>query len=510
MEQDKPREACGVFGIYAPGEDVARITFFGLYALQHRGQESAGIAVSDGRRVLVHKGMGLVSQVFNEDSLQPLRGHIAIGHNRYSTKGSSRLPNSQPYLLESALGPLGVAHNGNLVNAAELRQRLLQRGVGLSSTSDSEVITQMLAGAEGDTWDERLQAFVQQASGAYSLTILTARALYAVRDPYGFRPLCLGRLNGNWIVASESCALATVGATYVREIEPGEIVAIDEQGLRSIQGAQQGLPGCDNRCAQGAQQGLQDCDNHGAQGAQQCLQDCDNHGAPGAPRRRDALCIFEHIYFARPDSILQGQSVYQARVGLGRQLARETPVDADMVMGIPDSATTAAIGYADESGIPFGEGLIKNRYIGRTFIQPNDRLRRAGVALKFNSLPDNLAGKRLVVVDDSIVRGNTSAPIVAMLRQAGAREIHMRVSSPPIRFPCMMGVDMASREELIAHRLTLEEIRRHLGVDSLEYLSLEGLLAGVARPADSFCLACFTGDYPIGCPAQDGKGAFEG
>jgi len=464
LRSDKPQEACGVFGIFAPGEDVARITFFGLYALQHRGQESAGIAVSDGRRATLHKAMGLVSQVFTEENLRPLQGHLAIGHNRYSTKGSSRLPNAQPYLLETALGPLGVAHNGNLVNAAALRRQLLQRGVGLTSTSDSEILTQLLAGAEGDTWEERIQSLQREAQGAYSLAILTARTLYAVRDPWGFRPLCLGKLNGGWVVASESCALATVGATYVREVEPAEIVAIDERGLRSIR---------------------------------------------GTPAPRQALCIFEYIYFARPDSILQGQSIYRARCGLGAQLAREQPVEADLVMGIPDSATTAAIGYAEASGIPYSEGLIKNRYIGRTFIQPDDRLRRAGVALKFNPLPDNLKGKRVIVVDDSIVRGNTSGPIVAMLREAGAAEVHMRVSSPPIRYPCMMGVDMATREELIAHRLTLEEIRAQLGVDSLAYLSLAGLLAGVGRPADSFCLACFTGEYPVSCPPEEAKQAFE-
>ena len=454
-----------MLGIYAPGEDVARLTFFGLYALQHRGQESAGIAVSDGQRATMHKGMGLVAQVFTEERLQPLVGHIAIGHNRYSTKGSSRLPNAQPYLLESALGPLAVAHNGNLVNAAELRQRLLRRGVGLTSTSDSEIVTQMLAGAEGDTWDERIQAFVQQASGAYSLTILTARALYAVRDPWGFRPLCLGRLNGGWVVASESCALETIGARFLREVQPGEIVAIDEGGMRSLQ---------------------------------------------GAPPTREALCIFEYIYFARPDSLLQGQPIYRARAALGEQLAREHPVEADLVMGIPDSATTAAIGYAGASGIPYGEGLMKNRYIGRTFIQPDDRLRKAGVALKFNPIPGTLTGKRVVVVDDSIVRGNTSGPIVALLRQAGAREVHMRVSCPPIRYPCRMGVDMATHEELIAHRLSLEEIRAHLGVDSLRYLSLQGMLAGVGRPAESFCLACFTGHYPIEMPGEEHKQVFEG
>ncbi|MGC8838302.1 MAG: amidophosphoribosyltransferase [Anaerolineae bacterium] len=465
----RPREACGVFGICAsPGVDVARLTFFALFALQHRGQESAGIAVSDGRRVAFHKAMGLVAQVFTEENLAPLKGYLAIGHNRYSTSGSSRLQNAQPYVMETALGPLGVAHNGNLTNGLRLRQRLLERGVGLSASSDSEVITQMLAGAPGRTWEERIVHFMEEAEGAYSLAILTREAVYGVRDPHGFRPLCLGRLNGNaegWVLASESCALATIGAEFVREVQPGEVVRLDPEGVHAFQ------------------------------------------GLPPAPE--GALCVFEFIYFARPDSILAGRSVHAVRRRLGARLAREHPVDADLVIGVPDSATPAAIGYAAESGIPYGEGLIRNRYIGRTFIQPDERLRRMGVRLKFNPLREALEGKRVVLVDDSIVRGTTSAPIVALVRQAGALEVHVRVSSPPIRFPCFMGVDMATREELIAATHSVEEIREHLGADSLGYLSLDGLLWAVGQPRVGHCLACFTGDYPVYPEEGLGKWAME-
>jgi amidophosphoribosyltransferase len=458
-QDDAPREACGVFGIYARSTsasnvDVARLTFFGLYALQHRGQESAGIATYDGRVAHIHKGMGLVAQVFTEENLYPLRGHAAIGHTRYSTTGSSRLRNAQPYLIETALGPLGIGHNGNLTNSPRLRRDLLQRGVGLASSSDSEVITQMLAGAAGQTWEERLRMFMIQAQGAYSLVILTQDAVYGVRDPWGFRPLCVGKMNGDgWVISSESCALGTVGAEYVREVEPGEIVRLDDRGMTSIFGA--------------------------------------------LPAERSALCIFEYIYFARPDSLLGGQSVHRVRRHLGERLAREHSVEADIVMGVPDSATAHAIGYAHQSGIPFGEGLMKNRYIGRTFIQPDDRLRRRGVALKYNPLPDALRGKRIVLIDDSIVRGTTSGPIVTLLRQAGAREIHMRVASPPITCPCFMGVDMASREELIAANKSVQEISEHIGADSLQYLSLEGLQEAIDRPAEGHCTACFCGDYPL-------------
>ena len=426
----KPKEACGVCGIYVADAEVARLAFFALYALQHRGQESAGIVTVENGVAHLHKGMGLVSQVFNEENLRHLQGNLAVGHNRYSTTGSTQLRNAQPYLIETALGPLGVAHNGNLTNAPVLRRALLDRGVGLTSSSDSEVITQLLAGAAGGSWEERIGAFMEQAEGAYSLSILTRDAVFAVRDPWGFRPLCLGKLQQGWVAASETCALATIGSSFEREIEPGEIVRLDADGISSWQGRK--------------------------------------------TAERRALCVFEYIYFARPDSILEGRSVHHVRRQLGARLAQEQAVEADMVFGVPDSATAHAIGYANKAGIPFGEGLIKNRYIGRTFIQPDDSLRRLGVALKYNPLAD-LGGKRIVMVDDSIVRGTTSGPLVSLLRRAGAKEVHIRVCSPPIRHPCFMGVDMASEEELIAARHTVEEIGQQLGADSLAYLSLEGL-----------------------------------
>ena len=465
LDEPKAKEACGICGVYAPGMDVARMTFFALYALQHRGQESAGICTVERGIAHVHKGLGLVSQVFNEDNLQVLRGNLSIGHTRYSTTGSSvRLTNAQPYLIETALGPLGIAHNGNLTNTPALRRDLLQHGVGLVSSSDSEVITQMLAGADGKTWEARIRDFMTEAQGAYSLTILTKDAVYAVRDPWGFRPLCIGRLNGTgWVVASESCALGTIDATFEREILPGEIVRLDASGVTSWQ-------------------------------------------TPPSPR--PAMCIFEYVYFARPDSLLEGRSVHSVRRKMGARVAQEHPIEADMVIGVPDSATAHAIGYANEAGIPFGEGLIKNRYIGRTFIQPDERLRRRKVALSYNPLPD-LTGKRIVLVDDSIVRGTTSGPIVALLRQAGAREIHMRVASPPIRFPCFMGVDMASRDELIAANLSVEEIADQIGVDSLGYLSLDGLRSVVPQGGNSHCQACFSGDYPVAVESGLDKAVFE-
>lgn len=461
---DRPAHECGIFGIISPDADVARLTFFGLYALQHRGQESAGIAVSDGRRLKVHKEMGLVAQVFDEAKLRPLSGYIAIGHTRYSTTGSSKIENAQPFLIESVLGPLAVGHNGNLTNAAELRQELLRRGVGLTSTSDTEVITQMLAGVQGQTWEDKLQDFMRRAEGAYCLVVLTRQALFAMRDPWGLHPLCLGRLGDNgWVVASESCAFATIGATLLREIEPGEIIAITEEGPRVI---------------------------------------------ARMPAPHQARCLFEYIYFARPDSTLQGRMLHATRVAQGRELAREAPADADIVIPVPDSATPAAIGYAQASGIPYSEGLIKNRYIGRTFIQPDDTLRKVGIALKFNPLNDNLAGQRVVLVDDSIVRGNTSGPIVRLLRDAGAREVHVRVSSPPIRHPCFLGVDMATYPELIAHRMSIDEIRDHLGADSLAYLSLEGLIRATGQRSKGFCTGCFTGTYPVEVRDVD-KAVFE-
>jgi amidophosphoribosyltransferase len=491
---DRPHEECGIFGVYAPGRDVARMTFFGLYALQHRGQESSGIATSDGTMTYLHKGMGLVAQVFNEDNLRPLKGHLAIGQNRYSTTGSSHIRNAQPYLIETFYGPLGVSHNGNLTNAHELRQALLARGVGLVTTTDSEVITQMLAAppevlmsmgvenyqngsleenghtnhhstnqlpSSNDRWASRIRAFMHIAQGAYSLAILTRDAVYAVRDPYGLRPLCIGQFeDGGYVVASESCALLTIGAHHLRDVQPGEIVRLDHQGLTSIVGRE----------------------------AQCC-----------------SLCIFEYVYFARPDSVLGGQVVHEARQRLGRQLAREAPADADIIVGVPDSATPAAIGYSLETGISFSEGLIKNRYIGRTFIQPDDHLRQVGVRLKYNPLTANLQGKKVVLVDDSIVRGNTAGPMVQLLRDAGATEVHVRVSSPPVRHPCFMGVDMATYQELIAHKMDVETIRAHIGADTLEYLSLEGLISVIegaaATPNETrHCNACFSGCYPITIP----------
>ncbi|MDF1513890.1 MAG: amidophosphoribosyltransferase [Anaerolineae bacterium] len=463
-DNSKFREACGICGIYAPGMDTARMAFFTLYALQHRGQESAGICTSENGIAHLHKALGLVSQVFNEHNLKVLTGDLAIGHTRYSTTGSLRLANAQPYLIETALGPLAIAHNGNLTNTHQLRNDLLQRGVGLASSSDSEVITQMLAGAEGDTWEQRMAQFMQKAEGAYSLTVLTRDTIYALRDPWGFRPLCIGHLNGGgYVVSSESCALGTIGAHLERDILPGEIIKLGPDGITSWQQTTSVAP---------------------------------------------ALCVFEYVYFARPDSVLEGHSVHGIRRALGKRLAREHPAEADMVLGVPDSATPHAIGYAYESGIPYGEGLIKNRYIGRTFIQPDQRLRERGVALKYNALTD-LEGKRIVLVDDSIVRGTTSGPIVSLLRQAGASEVHMRVASPPIQYPCFMGVDMAKKRNLIAANLSVEEIAHHIGVDSLGYLSLHGLQAAVPHRGDAHCQACFTGDYPVKVENSSDKSMFE-
>ncbi|TAK30084.1 MAG: amidophosphoribosyltransferase [Chloroflexota bacterium] len=456
-------EACGIFGIYAPGVDVARTTFFGLFALQHRGQESAGIAVA-GDGVRVHKGMGLVSQVFTEDSLAGLRGISAIGHNRYSTTGSSRYANAQPILTESHLGRFALAHNGNIFNAGYLRNRLSGNGCEFSSTSDSEVIALLIAASYGHDWVSKIQHTMPQLAGAYSLVLLTDRELIGVRDPLGVRPLCIGRHEAGWVLASESCALDTIGAHLVREVEPGEIVIIDENGLHSVLGQQS---------------------------------------------ERKALCIFEYIYFARPDSQINGRLLYETREAMGAALAREYPVPADIVMDIPDSATAAGIGYARQSGVPFSTGLIKNRYIGRTFIQPDQRIRKMGVELKFNPLPGVLSGKRVVVVDDSIVRGTTTLPVINLLRKAGVKEVHLRICAPPITHPCYFGVDMATRAELIAARHSVEEIARHVGADSLGYLSLEGLIQSVSLPQEVFCLACFTGQYPIPVQLEMDKLAFE-
>jgi len=444
-------EACGVFGVYSLQDDVARLTFFGLFALQHRGQESAGIATADGNKINVYTGMGRVSHVFSEESVSSLGGYIAIGHNRYSTAGSSRVANSQPIMVGKAPNFLAIAHNGNIINARHLYEELRGKGYTFNTTTDTEVIANLIISSTAPDWVNKVKYAMRRLQGAYSLVFLTENRLFAVRDPFGVRPLCLGTLNGGWVIASETCALDHIGADFVREVEPGEIISISEKGVESYQ------------------------------------------GQPSQPR----MCIFEYIYFARPDSLIAGRLLHLTRQAMGAQLAREHPVDADLVMGVPDSATAAAIGYASESGIPLAEGLIKNRYVGRTFIEPDQRMRDLGVQMKFNPLPQLLDGKRLVVVDDSIVRGTTTPSVIKLLKKAGAKEVHMRICAPPLRYPCFLGVDMATRSELIAAQKSVEEIREFIGADSLGYMSLDGLVKSVALPRENFCLACFNGDYPV-------------
>jgi amidophosphoribosyltransferase len=456
-------ESCGVFGVYAPGINVAQATFFALFALQHRGQESAGIAVSNGSEIRIHTCMGLVSQAFTETDLALLQGYIAIGHNRYSTTGSSKPVNAQPVMAKSSGLTLALAHNGNIINSKVLRDELQERGYHFHSSSDSEVIANLILASPGQNLPEKIGYAMHRLQGAYSLVVLTHDKLIAVRDPFGVRPLCLGSIDGGWGIASESCALDHIGAQFVREIEPGEILVIDGQGVQSLK----------------------------------------------KESDRKALCIFEYIYFARPDSIIQGKLLYPAREAMGRILAEEYPVDADFVMGVPDSATAAGIGYSHASGIPYCEGLLKNRYVGRTFIDPDQRMRELGVRLKFNPLSRVIAGKKLVVVDDSIVRGTTTPRVVNLLKKAGAAEVHIRICAPPIRYPCFFGVDMATKWELIAARKTVPEIREHLSADSLGYLSLDGLIRAVDLPKDIFCLACFTGDYPIPVQIEMDKLALE-
>ena len=459
-----------MFGVFAPGEDVARLTFFGLHSLQHRGQESAGIATSDGERIRLFAEMGLVTQIFDERALAGLPGTHAIGHTRYSTSGSSRLDNAQPFLVKGPNGPLAVAHNGNIVNAELLREGLEEEGVSFEASSDTEVIARLLVNASGETWEQRFAQLLRRATGAYSLTILAPEGVFAVRDTMGVRPLCIGALDGGYVFASETCALDHLGATFVREVEPGEVVLANEDGLSSW------FP-----------VGRRDLD-------------------VVSPQR---LCLFEFIYFARPDSRLGGELLHPVRMRMGAAIAREHPVDADLVIGVPDSATAAAIGYAQETGIKYAEGLMKNRYVGRTFIQPDQRLRDQGVYLKFNPLPEVIAGKRLVVVDDSIVRATTTPRLVKMLRDAGAAEVHLRITSPPIVNPCFYGVDMASRAELIAAHNDVEEIRQHVGADSLQFLSIEGTVEATNTGVGSHCTACFTGDYPGEVPLQLDKLALE-
>jgi len=457
------RESCGIFGVYTPGTDIAQIIFFALFALQHRGQESAGIAVTDGYEIKTRGNMGLVSQAFTEDDLAQLKGYSGIGHNRYSTTGSSQPSNIQPMIVNSGDQTLALAHNGNIINAKPFRDELQERGYSFYTSTDSEVIANLILSSPGKDYEGKIRYAMHRLQGAYSLTILTQDKLIGVRDPMGVRPLCLGAIDSGWVIASESCALDHIGAQFLREIEPGEIVIVDDNGVKSFK----------------------------------------------EKSEKKALCIFEYIYFARPDSVIQGKLLYQAREAMGAILAQEYPVDADLVIGVPDSATAAAIGYSHASGIPYGEGLLKNRYVGRTFIEPDQRTRELGVQLKFNPLSQIIAGKRLVVVDDSIVRGTTTPRVVSLLRKAGAAEVHLRICAPPISYPCFFGVDMAARWELIAARKTIPQIRDYLNADSLGYLSLDGLVQAVDLPKQILCLACLTGEYPIPVQIEMDKLALE-
>ena len=463
---DNPREECGVIGVSTPnGDGIAQLAFFGLFALQHRGQEAAGIAVSDGQRIRNHKDAGLVSSVFNAETLRPLTGYNAIGHTRYSTTGSSNLKNVQPFLVETMHGPLAVAHNGNIVNAPELRDELLQRGFGLTASSDSEVMTLMLAAAGGRTWTERVERTLPAWKGAYSMVMLAADRVVAVRDPWGFRPLSVGRLpHGGHAVASETCALNTLGCVDISEVEPGEIITLSGGEI----------------------------ERHRALAA--------------APK--SAHCTFEFVYFSRPDSVWDGRNVHHVRQRLGEELAVLAPVEADVVIPVPDSSIPAAIGYARATGIPFNDGLIKNRYIGRTFIEPVQELRERGVAMKFNALSENLAGKRVIMIDDSLVRGTTAGPLVKLLRDAGAAEVHVRITCPPITDPCHFGVDMGHDGDLIAAKYTVDQIRELINADSLAFLSMEAMMRAIGRDS-GYCNACFTGEYPIEVRHAQPKLSFE-
>ncbi len=453
-------EECGVFGVWAPGEDVANLTYYGLYALQHRGQEAAGIAVSDGRRTVVYKDLGLVSQVFDEQVLSALAGHIAVGHCRYSTTGSTTWENAQPTFRTTATGSgIALGHNGNLVNTAELRDEVakLEHRTGMGASTDSDLVTELLAATAADIGvEEAAMRLLPRLRGAYSLVFADEATLYAARDPHGVHPLVLGRLERGWVIASETAALDIVGASFVREVEPGELLAIDADGMRSSRFANPEPKGC----------------------------------------------VFEYVYLARPDTAIAGRSVHATRVEIGRRLAAEHPVEADLVIPTPESGTPAAVGYAQGSGIPYGQGLVKNAYVGRTFIQPSQTIRQLGIRLKLNPLREIIRGKRLVVVDDSIVRGNTQRAIVRMLREAGALEVHIRIASPPVQWPCFYGIDFATRAELIASGLDVEGVRRSIGADTLGYISLDGLVAASEQPRTRLCMACFDGTYPIPLPDE--------
>jgi amidophosphoribosyltransferase len=467
-----PRDACGVFGVWSPGEDVAKLAYFGLHALQHRGQESAGIAVSDGRRIVVHKEMGLVAQVFDEPSLTALRGDIAVAHCRYSTTGAPVWANAQPTFRSTPAVSIALGHNGNLTNTRELARMLPAESgfAGLAATSDTDVLTELMAASVGlnratdGGVEEAAARILPLVRGAYSLTFMDENTLYAARDPQGFRPLVIGRLAGGWVVASETAALDIVGASFVREVEPGELISLDERGLRS------------------------------------------RRFAAAVPK----VCLFEYVYLARPDTTIGGRGLQTTRVEIGRTLAAEHPASADLVIPVPESGTPAAIGYAEASGIPYGQGLVKNSYVGRTFIQPSQTIRKLGIRLKLNPLRDVIAGRRIVVVDDSIVRGNTQRAIVAMLREAGALEVHVRIASPPVKWPCFYGIDFATRDELLAGHCSVAEIRAAIGADSLGYVSLDGLIAATEQSPGSLCRACFDGHYPVPVPdSERGKGVLE-
>jgi amidophosphoribosyltransferase len=468
-DEKGPQDACGVFGVWAPGEEVAKLTYFGLYALQHRGQESAGIAVSNGRQILVYKDMGLVSQVFDEGHLTALQGHLAIGHTRYSTSGASVWENAQPTFRATATGSLALGHNGNLTNTDELAKLVeelhdtrgelpLPGASSVRSTSDTDLLSALLASYPDLSLEAAALKVLPMARGAFSLVWMDETTLYAARDPQGIRPLVLGRLERGWVVASESAALDIVGASFVREVEPGELISIDEHGLRVARFAKAEPKGC----------------------------------------------LFEYVYLARPDTSISGRSVHATRVDVGRRLAVEAPCPgADLVIPVPESGTPAAVGYSQASGIPFGQGLVKNSYVGRTFIQPSQTIRQLGIRLKLNPLRDVIQGKRLVVVDDSIVRGNTQRALVRMLREAGAAEVHVRISSPPVKWPCFYGIDFATRAELVANGLEVDEIRRSIGADSLAYVSLESLVEATTLPMDALCRACFDGVYPVDVPERE-------
>lgn len=458
------KDACGVVGVFSPREDVPRLVYHALYALQHRGQESAGMAVSDGGSMVVFKELGLVSQVFDESVLQSLQGHVAIGHVRYSTTGASSWNNAQPSYKSAPSGQFALAHNGNLVNSNDLRDSLRLAGGdptpgrALRASSDTDLVASHVARANAGSTKGAILEVLPQLSGAYSFTMMDETSVFGARDPHGFRPLCIGKLGKDtWILASETCALDLLGADFIRDVEPGELVCIDHNGLVSER----------------------------------------------FDHARHASCVFEHVYFARPDSNLMGQNVYASRVRMGQRLAEEAPAEAELIMPVPDSGIPAAQGFARRSRIAYGEGFVKNRYVGRTFIQPTQAMREQGIRMKLNPLREVIAGKRVVVVDDSIVRGNTTRQIVAMLKDVGAREVHMRISSPPIKWPCFYGIDMPDRDELIASHLDVDGIRSHIAADSLAFLSLQGMLAATELPADSFCTACFSSRYPVPIPPAE-------